>query len=313
VPESPTGLIVAGIDGSASAHCAARWAARDAERRNATLRLVHAVAVPPAGGYLEPTLSRTLVTERLRSRANVLLQAAADLISEDHPGLRIETAVQDGAPAKVLLDQSHAATVATVVGADGAGRLAGAFFGSVTARLAAHGTGCIVVARAEPPHPPAVPGVVAVGVDGSPHARAAVGFAYEEAALRGTTLLAIHTWNDKPLNHALGSYPLDINADGIDDREHRLLESELAGWEQKYPDVPVRMRVLRGRPTPNLLRYATPTGTHPTQLIVVGSRGRGGFAGLLLGSTSQAVMTHAGCSVAIVHGQPELDDLAGPG
>ena len=310
MPESPTGLIVAGVDGSAAAHCAARWAARDAERRNATLRLVHAVLPPPTGGYLEPTLSPTLVTERLRTTANVLLQAAADLLSEDHPDLRIETGVQVGSPTRVLLDQSRAATVATVVGADGAGRLAGAFFGSVTGRLAAHGGGCIVVARPEPHQPVEVPGVVAVGVDGSPHARAAVGFAYEEAALRGATLLAIHTWNDKPLNHALGDYPLDINADGIDDREHRLLESELAGWEQKYPDVPVRMRVLRGRPAPNLLRYTTPSGTHPTQLIVVGSRGRGGFAGLLLGSTSQAVMTHTGCSVAIVHGQNQPDDLA---
>jgi len=142
---------------------------------------------------------------------------------------------------------------------------------------------------------------VVVGVDGSPQARAAIGFAYEEAALRGTTLVAIHTWNDKPLNHALGDYPLDINAAGIDQAEHLLLESELAGWEQKYPEVPVRMRILRGRPAPNLLRYASNTGQQPTELIVVGSRGRGGFAGLLLGSTSQAVVTHASCSVAVVH------------
>src|SRR5664279_5860741 len=70
MPESPTGLIVAGVDGSAAAHCTARWAARDAERRNATLRLVHAVLPPPTGGYLEPTLSPTLVTERLRTKAN---------------------------------------------------------------------------------------------------------------------------------------------------------------------------------------------------------------------------------------------------
>jgi nucleotide-binding universal stress UspA family protein len=239
-----------------------------------------------------------------------LLRATADRLTADHPGLRIETLQQDGAPAAVLLDQSRTNPIATVVGSDGQGRLAGAFFGSVSALLAAHGHGCIVVAR--PPAKDTNPdqGVVAVGVDGSSPARAAIGFAYEEAALRGATLLAIHTWNDKPLNHALGAYPLDINATGIDDQEHRLLETELAGWEHKYPDVPVRMRVLRGQPAPNLLRYATPSGQQPTQLIVVGSRGRGGFTGLLLGSTSQAVMTHAGCSVAVVH---EPHDPGHPG
>jgi nucleotide-binding universal stress UspA family protein len=110
----------------------------------------------------------------------------------------------------------------------------------------------------------------------------------------------------------LGSYPLEIDPTSVDDQEHRLLETELAGWEQKYPDVPVRMRVLRGRPAPKLLRYATMDGNQPTQLLVVGSRGRGGFTGLLLGSTSQAVMTHASCSVAIVHGEhahnPDLEN-----
>ena len=143
--------------------------------------------------------------------------------------------------------------------------------------------------------------MVVVGVDGSPEAQAAIGFAYEEAALRGSTLLAIHIWNDKPLRHALGSYPLEIDASGIDRTANHLLETELAGWELKYPEVPVQMRILRGRPAPNLLRYAVTAGEQPTELLVVGSRGRGGFAGLLLGSTSQAVVTHAACSVAVVH------------
>jgi nucleotide-binding universal stress UspA family protein len=237
----------------------------------------------------------------MRTRAGKILRATADQLTADHPGLHIQTAQQNGHPVKVLLNQSRS-SIATVVGADGAGRLSAAFFGSVAARLAAHGHGCIVIARPEPGED-ATPGsgAVVVAVDGSPQARAAIGFAYEEAALRGATLLAIHTWNDKPLNHALGDYPLDINAAGIDQAEHLLLETELAGWEQKYPEVPVRMRILRGRPAPNLLRYASNAGNQPTGLIVVGSRGRGGFTGLLLGSTSQAVATHATCSVAVVH------------
>ena len=298
---SSNNFIVAGIDGSQSSLRAAEWAAFDAQRRDATLRLVHAIVAVPAGSYPEPILLTPRVAGQQHSAGNALLKATADMLAGRHPGLAIETAHYEGPPAKVLLEQSRSGTIATVVGADGQGRFSGAFFGSVAARLAAHGHGCIVVARQELAGPAARSGVVAVGVDGSAHSQAAIGFAYEEAALRGATLLAIHTWNDKPLNHALGSYPLEINPTSIDDQEHRLLETELAGWEQKYPDVPVRMRVLRGPPAPNLLRYATTTGTQPTQLMVVGSRGRGGFAGLLLGSTSQAVMTHADCSVAIVH------------
>jgi nucleotide-binding universal stress UspA family protein len=301
VPGPITGYLVAGIDGSPSSRNAAGWAAFDAQRRGATLRLVHAVVPAPPGGDLEPTLLAPPATEQQRSSAHLLLLNTADLLSAQYPGLPIQTAHYDGAPAKVLLEQSRSGAIATVVGADGQGRLSGAFFGSVAARVAAHGHGCVVVARGENAVPAPRDAVVAVGVDGSAHSQAAIGFAYEEAALRGATLLAIHTWNDKPLGHALGCYPLEINPTSIDDQEHRLLENELAGWEQKYPDVPVRMRVLRGSPAPNLLRYATTTGSRPTQLMVVGSRGRGGFAGLLLGSTSQAVLAHAECSVAIVH------------
>ena len=298
---SATNVIAAGIDGSPSSLSAADWAASDATRRGASLRLVHAVVPATNDGLLVPQLVAPAPTDQQRARANVLLRSCADLLTEKYPGLHIETAQYDGAPIKVLTEQSRSGITATVVGADGAGRLAGAFFGSVAGRLAAHGHGCIVIARSAPVEVPAHQGVIAVGVDGSAHSQAAIGFAYEEAALRGATLLAIHTWNDKPLGHALGCYPLEINATSIDDQEHRLLENELAGWEQQYPEVPVRMRVLRGSPAPNLLRYATTTGTQPTQLMVVGSRGRGGFTGLLLGSTSQAVMAHADCSVAIVH------------
>lgn len=303
MPESPSGVVVAGIDGSRAARSAAGWAAADAQLRGATLQLIHAVTARPDDSYPEFLLLRPQPTDRMRSRARMLLQSTTDTIAATHPGLRIEIAQKDGAAVQVLLEQSRRGAIATVVGADGDGRMAGAFFGSVTARLAAHGRGCIVVARPEPADTINDPGVIAVGVDGSAPSRAAIAFPYEEAALRGATLLAIHSWNDKPLDHALGSYPLELNAAGVDDRQHQLLETELSGWEQKYPDVPVQMRVLRGRTAPALLRCVSAAGTPPVRLIVVGSRGRGGFVGLLLGSTSQAVMTHAACCVAVVHGE----------
>ena len=296
-----TGVITAGIDGSPASHTAAEWGAFAAERRGVTLRLVHAIVPPPAGGYPEPSLLRPKITDKMRNRIDRILTKVAEQVAAEHPDLRIETAQHDGPPVPFLIDESARST-ATVVGADGAGRLSTAFFGSVAARLAAHGHGCIVVARPLPGDAdPTKPAAVVVGVDGSPQAQAAIGFAFEEASLRGAPLLAIHTWNDTPLRHALGNYPLDINATGVDDQELRLLEVELAGWEEKYPKVPVALRILRGQPAPNLIRYASATRDQPAQLVVVGSRGRGGFAGLLLGSVSQAVIAHAGCSVAVVH------------
>lgn len=292
-------VVVAGWDGSPAAYAATNWAAAHADHRAATLRLVHVLTTEPAGAYT-PLIVSAPVTDTMNDRAARLLTAAAAGLAEAHPGLAIEIAVREGSPAAALLVESAEAAV-TVLGPDGASRLAGAFFGSVAARVAGHGRGVIVIARPEPATRPGKPGVVVVGVDGSVDSRAAVGFAYEEAALRGVSLVAIHTWNDKPLDY----YPLEIDADRIDRLQERILETELAGWKNKYPDVPVQRRVIRGRAAPTLLRYASGTTAPPTQLLVVGSRGRGGFAGLLLGSTSQALIAHAECSVAVVHSDAE--------
>lgn len=296
-----TSLIVAGWDGSPAARAAMNWAAADADHRAATLRLVHVLTTEPAGEYT-PLIVSAPVMDTIGQRAVRLLTAASAGLTADHPGLAIEIAVREGSPAAALSVESAEAAV-TVLGPHGANRLAGAFFGSVAARVAGHGRGVIVIARPEPATRPGKPGVVVVGVDGSAHSRAAVGFAYEEAALRGVSLVAIRTWNDKPLDNALSNYPLEIDAAGIDQLQDQILDIELAGWENKYPDVPVQRRVIRGRAAPTLLRYASGTTGPPTQLLVVGSRGRGGFAGLLLGSTSQALIAHAECSVAVVHSE----------
>jgi len=300
---SNPGIIVAGIDGSGAALVAARWAAADAVARGATLRLVHAIQAAPAGAMNEPAALPPQVIVNLRSKGARMLQALADQLLAEHPALAIETVQREGPPTRVLLDQSLQG-IATVVGTGGESRFLGTLFGSVANSVAAHGHGAVVIARPQPVTSTAAkPAAVVVGVDGSPQARAAIGFAYEEAAFRGAPLVAIHTWNDKPLEHALGTYPLEVNAQVIDDQEHRMLETELAGWEHKLPDVQVTLRVIRGRATPILLRYSTTTATHSTQLIVVGSRGCGGFPGLLLGSTSQALAAHAKCSVAVIHEQ----------
>jgi len=87
-----------------------------------------------------------------------------------------------------------------------------------------------------------------------------------------------------------------------DEEEHAVLAEQLAGWRDKYPDVPVRQIILRGRPADALLHYAARSEAIRPQLVVVGSRGRGGLSGLLLGSTSQSLICHAHWPVIVVRG-----------
>ena len=131
-----------------------------------------------------------------------------------------------------------------------------------------------------------------VGVDGSPTSEAATAFAFEAASLRRVPLVAVHVWRDVLVDATMA--PL-LDWDVIDSDEREVLAERLAGWSEKYPDVPVRRLVARDRPARALVEESG-----RAQLVVVGSRGRGGFHGLLLGSVSQALLHHAHCPVAVV-------------
>ena len=116
--------------------------------------------------------------------------------------------------------------------------------------------------------------------------------AFEAAAVRGVPLVAVHTWWDILIDPAFGPM-LDWAA--IESEEHQLLAQRLAGWAGKYPDVEVRRVVAQDRPAHALLKQAA-----DAQLVVVGSRGRGGIAGMLLGSVSHSLLHHSPCPVLVV-------------
>jgi nucleotide-binding universal stress UspA family protein len=138
-----------------------------------------------------------------------------------------------------------------------------------------------------------------VGVDGSPASDSALGFAFEEASLRGTGLTVVHAWT-MPVSTGPGDIlPLVYDIDEVNAEETRLLAETVAGWQEKYPDVRVHRVVAHGAPAHELVQRSA-----GAELLVVGSRGRGGFRGLLLGSVSQAAIHHAQCPVAVVRTQP---------
>jgi nucleotide-binding universal stress UspA family protein len=131
---------------------------------------------------------------------------------------------------------------------------------------------------------------VLLGIDGSPASEAATALAFEEASQRGVELVALHAWSD------VGAFPML----GMDWREseaegQELLAERLAGWQGQYPDFCVKRLLFCDKLSRWLLE-----DSEPARLVVVGSHGRGGFAGMLLGSVSSAVAQSARVPVVVV-------------
>jgi nucleotide-binding universal stress UspA family protein len=167
----------------------------------------------------------------------------------------------------------------------------------VAVAVATHGRSPVAVVRG--PYP--ATGPVVLGVDGSPAGEVAIGQAFEAASVRDATLTALLAWT--PL---LAGTPyadkVRVHWDEVEEEQRQLLAQRLAGWQEEYPDVAVDRRVVRERATKALIE-----ASRGAQLVVVGSRGRGGFAGLLLGSTSQALVQHAACPLVVVRPDRSAD------
>jgi len=209
------------------------------------------------------------------------------------PGIAVETDLRMDGPIPTLIAESaHARLV--VLGSRGLGGFNGLLVGSTSSALAAHGHSPVVVV-----HGPAFEeGPVVVGVDGSPTSEAAIAFAFEAASTRGASLTAVLAWSDFIVDSMYHTAPAALDWAAIEQDYERLLAERLAGWQEKFPDVAVERVVIRERAVHALLRLA-----ETARLVVVGSRGRGGFAGMLLGSTSQALVHHSPCPVAVVRTQ----------
>lgn len=299
---SPANVIVVGVDGSPHSNAAAVWAANEAHRRRAGILLVHAYS-PVIGIFAGPEMPLQSYDEALADWGRTVLEQTEALVTEKFPSAVFTTELRHQLPSAALIELSERALM-TVVGAHGSNRVQGMLVGSVALRLAAHGAGPIVIVRddlrseiSDREHP------VMVGLDGSDPSDGALSFAFEEASFRRTRLIAVRTWAGAPGDNFMTPYLTPADLEDIAAEQHRLLAEQLAGWSEKYPDVPVRSVVLRGRAAAELLGLGNETDELPATpaLVVVGSRGRGGFTGLLLGSVGQALVAHAVGPVCVVH------------
>jgi nucleotide-binding universal stress UspA family protein len=278
--------VTVGVDGSAEALRAVRWAVPEARRRRATLRLVTAFAWTDDRMVGWPGLGQEAYGKRLRAAAEHGLTAAVAAATEVDPDLPVERELVIGFPVGVLLEQSRGAEL-LVVADSGRGRVTAALAGSVAVGVAARSACPVVVVRgAQPPPDQQLP--VVVGIDGTPLSEAAIAFAFEEASARRAPLVAVHTWEEPVIAELVDWTSAAVEAE-------EALAERLAGWGAKYTDVPVQRVVAR---TP-AARALLDQSAH-AQLVVVGSRGHGEMAGLLLDSVSNALVHAAACPVAIV-------------
>ncbi|WP_026454933.1 universal stress protein [Saccharomonospora iraqiensis] len=283
--------VVVGVDDSDAALRAVRWGALTALKHEAPLRLVHAAGFPDlyVGSTIPPPES---FKKELREQKSRSLEAAREVATAT--GVTdVQTRFETDPPIPWLLHASRTARM-IVLGSSGRTGLVGMMVGSTTLALATHAHCPVVSVRSD--YPEVVAGderPVLVGVDGSPVSERAIGYAFSEASFRGVDLLAVHTWSDADMD-VFTDQRMYFDWEPIRDVEERRLAERLAGWREQYPDVTVHRELVKDRPRHELLERSG-----HAQLVVVGSRGRGGFRGMLLGSTSQALIHHAQCPVMI--------------
>jgi len=285
MPDHPSDRIVVGVDGSAPSDAAIRWAAREAAMRNVALTLLHVLppAALPTWGLAYTMAPLPLDYHQLQQEEGQrVLDAARRVIEESTTSserVQVLDELVSANPVPTLIDVTKDAQM-IVVGSRGHGAWQRGLFGSASTGLVHHAHCPVAVIHDPADGPVESAGPVVVGVDGSRASELATAVAFDEASRRGAELVALHAWSDS----VISAIPQAAWPDFQPEAEETLAE-RMAGWQNRYPDVRVHRRVVFNQPARNLVAAA-----ESAQLLVVGSHGRGGFAGMLLGSVSSAVV-----------------------
>lgn len=288
------GGIVAGYDGSPGSDEALRWAVEEAKMRGCVLTVCQAWAPR----YLA-LLGDAAVYDLARQRGETIL-ACGVRRAEASLGTKSVTSLPVRGPAVAVLRELSTTAEMVVLGARGYGDddddgspnasgpggcgVRGTGLGSVAWQVAGHARGPVVVVRGKWRLPHHNPGPVVAGADGSASSDSVLRFAFQEARLRDTQLVAVCALADTPASLGAGSC--------VREDFDRALEVQ----EKAHPEVPVVPHVSPGSARTALLDAAA-----GAQLLVVGARGRGGLGGMSLGSVAHIMLYHAPCPVAVLH------------
>jgi nucleotide-binding universal stress UspA family protein len=277
----PAMPIVAATDGSEESLRAVTWAAREAVLRGAPLRIIAAAALLPRMIGNEGESSYDTVSDVIRTNAGRALAVAAERAAKAAPDLLIDTDEVEGSPADAVTDAANGALM-VVVGSRGEGAFAALVLGSVSRYAATHASSPVVVVReaAEAAHRQ-----VGVGIGHLEHAAASLTFAFEEAALRKASVVAIHAWDvpESDISRA-GQLFARPGVHVVEEKATVAMEELLNEWRAKYPDVSVSQDVVHGHPGRALVGLSA-----RTDIVVLGRHAAHHGAG----SVMHAVLSHA--------------------
>jgi nucleotide-binding universal stress UspA family protein len=279
--------VVVGVDGSPNSKAAVAQASHFASSRDMTLQVLHAFApdLPMLGfGALA---DRSVVTEH----GQHLIDDAVARAHAMHPDLHVTQALQDGYASQALVAASRTAAL-VVVGATGHGILSQASVGPTAMQVVTHARCPVLVVGHETSGEPAAGGRIVAGVDGSDASMHAAQAAHREAAVVGGSLEVVHAWQARS-----AADPTLTHASSWDDYAARLeegVETALADERRAHPDVKVEYAVVSGEPAKALAER-----TEGANLLVIGSRGSGGFPGLHVGSVALQLMGRSRCPILL--------------
>jgi len=278
-------VVVVGVDGSPAAGSALHWAAVDAVRTGAGLRVIHALR------RHRPAAGTDRVEDVTREQAESVVRSAVDQARAQQPGIDVSGAVVVGDAAGVLGEHSRDAGL-VVVGNRGHNALYAALLGSVGVRLAAHAAGPVVVVRGRTD---AMVGPVIVGVDGCGDDDRLLDAGFAHAAKRGCGVIVLQCWTAPAPSWGSGLPPPGSSPVLTRASLHAELVEEVGRWQQQHPTVPAEARMPGGDPAGVLL-----DASRAGQLLVVGRQGYHRAAGLLPGPVGQLLLHHADCPVLVV-------------
>jgi nucleotide-binding universal stress UspA family protein len=282
--------LVVGYDGSREGEGVIRWAVGEARLRRVALTICHAWRFDYPLTQMDPEWLGII-----KRMAEHVLDHGVFRARTMAPTLKVNKSLLPGPASSALLHEADDAEL-IVVGKHGDGAREGPGdghrrghrerpAGSTAVQTAAQASCPVMVLRRTEP----ADGRIVVGVDGSAGGDAALAFAFEEAALRGWHVHAVHGSRDGDFGR--GGDPETLRREaGV------MLERSVSPWRDKYPQVAAWTHLMLEPP-----REALANAAAGAEMLVIGDRGAGGFEPLMLGSVSQAMIHHAPCTVTVAH------------